>query len=218
LASSDNNLKFIDHALKEFIELLASKEPAPGGGAASALVGAIGTALSSMVANLTIGKERFKDKEPLIKEIVKETQKLQEEFLVLIEKDAKAFDNVSKALKLPKNTTEEKIKRKELLENALKEATLVPLSIMEKSLKALETLERALGNSNPNVVSDIGVGAVCLRSALQGAWLNIKINLMSINDKEFVKETQQKAESLLNKGIQIADKLYQEVESMLHIT
>lgn len=215
---SSDKIKLIDRAITEFVELLASQEPAPGGGAASSLVGAIGVALSSMVANLTIGKEKFKDKEELILELIKENNKIQKELLELIEKDAEAFFKVAKALKMPKNNEEEKNKRKEALENALKEATLVPLEIMRKSIKALRLLEKSLGNSNPNAVSDIGVGAVCLKAAIQGAWLNVKINLVSIRDKDFVKNIQKEALSLLQEGALLADKIYEEVESILQIT
>jgi formiminotetrahydrofolate cyclodeaminase len=215
---SSKNIKFINYAIKEFIDLLASKEPAPGGGSAAALVGSIGVALSSMVANLTIGKEKFKDKEELMKEIVRKNEKLQKELLELIEKDAEAFNKVADALKLPKNNPEEKEKRKEILENALKEASLVPLEVMKKSLEALKILENTLGNSTPNAVSDIGVSALCLKSAIQSAWLNVKINLVSIRDKDFVYEIQRQAESLLEEGIQLANRIYEEVESVLQIS
>jgi formiminotetrahydrofolate cyclodeaminase len=215
---SSKNIKFINYAIKEFIDLLASKEPAPGGGSAAALVGSIGVALSSMVANLTIGKEKFKDKEELMKEIVQKNEKLQKELLELIEKDAEAFNKVADALKLPKNNPEEKEKRKEILENALKEASLVPLEVMKKSLEALKILENTLGNSTPNAVSDIGVSALCLKSAIQSAWLNVKINLVSIRDKDFVYEIQRQAESLLEDGIQLANRIYEEVESVLQIS
>jgi len=215
---SYSKIKLINRAITEFIELLASQEPAPGGGAASSLVGAIGVALSSMVANLTVGKEKFKDKEELMNEIIEENKKIQKELLELIEKDAEAFSKVAKALKMPKGTEEEKNKRKEALETALKEAALVPLEIMRKSINALRLLEKSLGNSNPNAVSDIGVGAVCLKAALQGAWLNVKINLASIRDKDFVKNIQKEAESLLKDGILLSDKIYEEVESILQIT
>jgi formiminotetrahydrofolate cyclodeaminase len=215
---SSKNIKFINYAIKEFIDLLASKEPAPGGGSAAALVGSIGVALSSMVANLTIGKEKFKDKEELMREIVQKNEKLQKELLELIEKDAEAFNKVANALKLPKNNPEEKEKRKEILENALKEASLVPLEVMKKSLEALKILENTLGNSTPNAVSDIGVSALCLKSAIQSAWLNVKINLISIRDKNFVYEIQRQAESLLEDGIQLANRIYEEVESVLQIS
>lgn len=211
-------IKLMDYAIKEFVELLASQEPAPGGGAASALVGAIGVALSSMVANLTIGKEKFKDKEELMKKIIEENNRIQKDLLNLIEKDAEAFNSVTKALKMPKNTEKEKKERKESLEKALKEATQVPLEIIKKSIEALKLLEKSLGNSNPNVVSDLGVSAICLKSAIQSAWLNIKINLISIRDKDFIEKIQKETTSLLQEGILLADKIYEEVESILQIT
>jgi formiminotetrahydrofolate cyclodeaminase len=161
-------MPIINRTIEEFIMLLASKEPAPGGGSASALLGAIGSALFSMVVNLTIGKEKFKEQEPLLQEILKESENLQKEFLSLIEEDTNAFNKVSRAYKMPKDTEEQKDVRNEALERALKDATLVQLSIMEKGLSALKLLEKSIGNTNPNAISDIGVSALCLKSALQG--------------------------------------------------
>ncbi|MGB9857405.1 MAG: cyclodeaminase/cyclohydrolase family protein [Dictyoglomaceae bacterium] len=208
-------MPIVNRTVEEFIMLLASKEPAPGGGSASALLGAIGSALSSMVANLTIGKEKFKEQEPLLEEILKESENLQKEFLSLIEEDTNAFNKVSRVYKMPKDTEEQKDVRNETLERALKDATLVPLSIMEKSLSALKLLEKSIGNTNPNAISDIGVSALCLKSALQGGWLNIIINLKSIKDEDFVRDITKKAEALLSEGIKIADYIYSQVERIL---
>ncbi|MDI3481627.1 MAG: methenyltetrahydrofolate cyclohydrolase [Tepidanaerobacteraceae bacterium] len=197
--------------INDFILLLSSKEPAPGGGAASALVGAIGSALSSMVANLTIGKQKFQDKELLMKEILKEGEELQKNLITLIDKDTEAFARVAEVFRMAKDTVEQKDLRDKAMQTALKEATVIPLSIMEKSVKALQLHERALGNSNPATASDIGVGALCLKAALQGGWLNVMINLNNINDVDFVQEHKDKGEELLNEGIKLADKIYQKV-------
>ncbi len=185
-------MPIVNHSIEQFIMLLASKEPAPGGGSASALLGAVGSALSSMVINLTIGKEKFKEQETILQEMLKEIESLQNEFLSLIEEDTTAFNKVSRAYRMPKETEEQKEARREALEKALKDASLIPLSIMEMGLSVLKLLEKCVGNTNPNVISDIGVSVLCLKSAIQGSWLNILINLKYIKDESFIKETRGK--------------------------
>ncbi|HHW03864.1 MAG TPA: cyclodeaminase/cyclohydrolase family protein [Thermoanaerobacterales bacterium] len=204
-----------EYNIKDFISVLASKEPAPGGGAASALVGAIGNALSSMVANLTVGKKGFHDMEPLMREIIEEGQKLQDSLISLIDKDTDAFNGVAKVFKMPKDTEEQKAKRSEAMQKALMDATLVPFSIMQECVRALHLHEKALGNSNKAAVSDLGVGALCLKAALHGGWLNVKINLNSIKDSKFVDEFEKKGKQLLLEGSRIADEIYQKVMESL---
>lgn len=121
----------IDKGCKEFVEVLASKEPVPGGGGAAALVGSIGMALGNMVGNLTVGKKKYKDVEPEVKEIMEKAYKLQEDLLGMVDGDAEVFKGVSKVYKMPKNTPEEKEKRAEAMESALKKACTVPLEIMK---------------------------------------------------------------------------------------
>ncbi|WP_244269741.1 cyclodeaminase/cyclohydrolase family protein [Caldanaerovirga acetigignens] len=204
-----------EYSIKEFVDQLAFKSPAPGGGSASALVGAIGTALVSMVSNLSYGKEKFKDKEGLLVEILEEARRTKESLINLIDKDAEAFNQVAGSLKMPHTTEEEEKLRSEAMEQALKEATLVPLSVMEESLKSLKLHERALGNTTSAAISDIGVGIQCLKAALYGGWLNVKINLNWIKDEDFVKDVEKKASSILEKGIRLADGLFKKVEEEL---
>ncbi|MCF6097390.1 cyclodeaminase/cyclohydrolase family protein [Thermovorax subterraneus] len=204
-----------EYRIKEFVDELASKSPAPGGGSASALVGAIGTALISMVSNLSYGKEKFKDKEGLLVEILEEARRIKESLINLIDKDAEAFNRVARASKMPRTTEEEEKLRSEAMEQALKEAALVPLSVMEESLKSLKLHERALGNTTSAAISDIGVGIQCLKAALYGGWLNVRINLNSVKDEEFVKDVEKKASSILEKGIRLADGLFKKVEEEL---
>lgn len=208
-------MPIINHSIEQFIMLLASKEPAPGGGSASALLGAVGSALSSMVINLTIGKEKFKEYEAILQEMLKELEGLQNEFLSLIEDDTTAFNKVSRAYKMPKETEEQKEVRREALEKALKDASLVPLSIMERGLSVLKLLEKVIGNTNPNVISDIGVSVLCLKSTIQGSWLNVLINLKYIKDENFTRETMERAKNILLEGVRIADHLYNKVEESL---
>lgn len=201
--------------IEQFLDILASEEPAPGGGAASALVGAVGTALLSMVANLTVGKQKFRQSEHLMKELLEEASKLQKDLATLIAEDAEAFNKVAAVFKMPKNTEEEKAKRKQKMQEALKFATQVPFTIMEKTVEALHLHEKSLGHTNPSAISDTGVGVLCLKAALKGAWLNVKINLNSITEEEFVQNYDKKSKLLLNEGVLIADKVYETVVERL---
>ncbi|HHY70242.1 MAG TPA: cyclodeaminase/cyclohydrolase family protein [Thermoanaerobacterales bacterium] len=201
----------VNSSIKQFLDILASEQPAPGGGAVSALVGAVGTALLSMVANLTLGKQKFKENEHLVQELLEEASKLQKDLTRLITEDTEAFNKVAEVFKMPKNTEQEKSKRKEKMQVALKFATQVPFTIMEKTVEALCLHEKSLGHTNPSAISDTGVGALCLKAALKGAWLNVKINLNSITDKEFVQNKAEKAQKLLNEGALLADKVYEAV-------
>jgi formiminotetrahydrofolate cyclodeaminase len=201
----------VESSVEHFLDILASKEPAPGGGAASALVGAVGAALLSMVANLTVGKEKYKESEAMIEELLKKVSMFQKELTDLIEEDTNAFNKVSEVLKMPKNTEAEKAKRKEKMQEALKYATQVPLGIMEKTVEVLRLHERALGRTNQSALSDTGVSALCLKTALEGAWLNVKVNLTGITDKDFVKTQEEKAQKLLDEGTMLADKVYKAV-------
>jgi formiminotetrahydrofolate cyclodeaminase len=206
----------VNSNIKQYLDILASEKPAPGGGAASALVGAVGTALLSMVANLTVGKQKFKESEHLMKELLEETSKLQKDLTTLMAEDAEAFNRVAEAFKMPKNTEEKKSKRKQKMQEALKYATKVPFTIMEKTVEALRLHEKSLGHTNPSAISDTGVGVLCLKAALEGAWLNVKINLNSITDREFVKSQDERAQKLLNEGTFIADKVYKVVLQSLN--
>lgn len=208
-------MKLAEMKINEFLELLASKEPAPGGGTVSAMLGASGTALCSMIVNLTAGKEKFKDKEPLMAAIFNESQKLQAALESLIDEDTEAFNEVSKAYKMPKDTDEQKAARKAAIQQALKHATLVPFKTMEYSAAALKLFEKTAGNTNPTAASDNGVGILCLKSALHGAWMNVRINLGSINDQDFLKEMEEKSTVLLDEGTALADSLYEKVRQQL---
>lgn len=208
-------MRLSEQTVHDFIEILASCQPAPGGGSASALAGSVGAALVTMVGNLTVGKEKYREYEEEIKEVTVGAQRLAEDFLELIDKDTAAFNKVSAVFAMPKDTEEDKARRKEAMQEALKYATIVPFSMMEKSLEALKLCSRAVGKSNTNAVSDLGVGALNMKSALQGAWLNVLINLGSIKDEDFVAEYREKAENTLNEGIFLADVIYAEVERSL---
>ena len=202
-------MKLTDMQVKEFINVLASDAPAPGGGSASALAGAMGVGLAKMVASLTLGKAKYA--EQLHIPYVLHTGQL----TAGIDRDTEAFDGVSAVFAMPKNTDEEKAARKEAMQKALKEATLVPYSIMELCLESLKVTEMGLGCTNTNAASDLGVASLNLKSAVQGAWLNVLINLGGIRDEAFVNEYKAKGEAILAEALPLADKIYNEILASL---
>ena len=208
-------MQLIQYEVQEFIRLLASKNPAPGGGSASALMGALGAALSSMAANLTAGREKYRDKEVQAQEILREAQHLTEDFLILIDQDTTAYNQVMDVFKMPKDTEEEKLKRSEAMESALQFATKVPFSLMEKTVAALKVLEKAVDNTNPSASSDLGVGAYALFAGLQGAWLNVLTNLAGIKDDRFITEYKKSGKGLLQEGKRLAEKIGRDLEKKI---
>ena len=202
-------MKLTEMKVNEFISVLASDAPAPGGGSASALAGAMGVGLSKMVAALTLGKPKYAEYEEKVQQIFDRADKLTKELVNGIDRDTEAFDGVSAVFAMPKSTDEEKAARKEAMQKALKEATLVPHSIMELCLESLTVVEMGLGCTN--TASDLGVASLNLKSAVQGAWLNVLINLGGIRDEAFVNEYRTKGEEILQKALPLADKIYNEI-------
>jgi formiminotetrahydrofolate cyclodeaminase len=170
--------------LNGFLEALASDSPTPGGGSVAALAGALGAALASMVANLTIGKKKYVDVEDDMKAVLQKTESLRLELAQLIEEDAAAFDKVMKAMKLPKETDEEKAARKAVMQASLIDAATVPLAVMEKCVDVIHLSKGVAEKGNKNAVSDAGVAALMGRAGAHAARLNVLINLGWINADE----------------------------------
>jgi len=192
----------------EFVKMLSSKAPVPGGGGASALVGALGVALGSMVGNLTLGKKKYEAVEDDIKRILVKAEELQKSLLQLVEKDAEVFEPLSKAYGLPRDTEEEKKTREEVLENALKLACSVPVEIMEKCMEAIELHEELANKGTKIAISDVGVGVLFCRSALEGASLNVFINTKLMKNREYAEMMNEKTERMLSEGIDRANAVY----------
>ncbi|TZE80708.1 cyclodeaminase/cyclohydrolase family protein [Calorimonas adulescens] len=205
----------IEKSCKEFVEVLASKEPVPGGGGAAALVGAIGMALGNMVGNLTVGKEKYKDVEEEVKGIMEEATVLQERLLALVDRDAECFKEVAEVYKMPKGTESEKKARDEAMQVALKRACTVPLDIMKNTGEAIRLQRRLADIGSKLAISDVGVGVLCLKAALLGGKLNVDINLKDIKDEEFVKKCQQEMDLLIKHGVEVADETISIVEQRL---
>lgn len=208
-------MNFIDKSCKDFIEVLSSKEPVPGGGGASAMVGALGTALGTMVGQLTMGKKKYADVEEDIKVLIEKAETLQEELLGLVEKDAKVFEPLIKAYRMPKETEEERAEKARVIEIVLKDAAKVPLEIMEKCCEAIK-LQREFAEKGSSVaVSDAGTGVIFAKAALQGASLNVFINTRSMKDRSCAAELEEKAERMLMEYTVEADEIYASVYNRL---
>lgn len=199
----------------EFTEALASKEPVPGGGGASALVGSIGMALGSMVCNLTIGKKKYAEYEADVKEILKKAGVLEKRLLDMIDLDAENFLPLSKAYGMSIVTDEDKRLKQETLEQTLKKACAVPVAIVKYCFEAIKLHEDLVDKCSKLAISDVGVGVQCLRAAIIGAQLNVVINTNSIKDEEYVLKVKSETEPLVDEGVRIADEVYKKVKKML---
>lgn len=186
--------------LDEFLEDLASSKPAPGGGSAAAVAGALGAALSSMVANLTLGKEKYKEVEGAFEGILEKAETLRNEFLKAITEDIEAYNRVMDAYGLPKETEEEKEQRRETLQSALKGATEPPFKMAQLADEVLELSKECAQSGNTHAVTDAGASAILAEATVRTSLLNVDINLSSIADSSFVEEKRRKREDLSKKA------------------
>lgn len=168
--------------VNDFLKQLSSDAPAPGGGSASALAGALAAALVNMVANLTRGKEKFAEVEDEMVKLAQDAEDIRQQLMSLMEEDTKAFQQVMSAFRLPKETEDEKKQRQDKIQEAMIHAAKVPLKTAQTALKVLELAQIAAEKGNPNAISDAGVAALLAQAAVEGAAMNVKINLGSIKD------------------------------------
>jgi glutamate formiminotransferase/formiminotetrahydrofolate cyclodeaminase len=185
----------------DFTNLLSTDAPAPGGGSVAALCGALSGALTSMVAALTHGKKGYEDALDEADEIGVAGQRLKDEFLADVDRDTEAFNRVMDAMRMPKKTDEDNAAREAALETANKEATLVPLNVLRRTWEAAELARQVVEKGNKNSVSDAGVAALTARTAAEGAYLNVTINLPGIADEKFRADTSEEAERIRNKVV-----------------
>ncbi len=188
---------YIDQPMRHFLDKLAGKSPEPGGGSVAALTGALGAALVSMVASLTIGKEKYKDVQPQVEALLKESEKLRVELQDLIQKDTEAYGALSAVYKMPKNTDAEKAERTAKMQEALKKACQVPFEIGVKSLDVAKLARRAADVGNVAAVSDAGVAVLLAQACAQSSALNVKINVNSIKDEAYNKQTWTRMQDVL---------------------
>jgi glutamate formiminotransferase / formiminotetrahydrofolate cyclodeaminase len=196
-----NNDRLINMTLSDFADETSSESPAPGGGSISALIGSFGVSLATMVANLSSHKRGWDDRWEEFSDWAEKGQKLKNEMLKLVDEDTRAFNKILDAFALSKTTDEEKKIREEAIQSATKNAIEVPFRVMEAAYSSFEIIQAMIETGNPNSVSDAGVGALCIRSAVMGAYLNVKINASSLKDKEFKKKILEEAKKISDAAI-----------------
>jgi methenyltetrahydrofolate cyclohydrolase len=202
-------MAMVEKTCGEFLEVLASKAPVPGGGGAAAMGGAIGMALSNMVGNLTVGKKKFADVEDEVKELLEKGYTIIEELKTLVEKDAEVFEPLSKAYGLPKDTPEQIKIKAETMEKCSKDACSVPMEIMRKSYEGIKIHERMGQIGTKIAISDVGCGVAFLKAALVSGSLNVIINLGAIKDEAYVQNVSAEMDRLVEDGSKIADETLQ---------
>lgn len=201
--------------LREFANELSSDSPAPGGGSTAALCGALAASLASMVANLTIGKKDYQDVQDKVKEIAVKAQEFKDEFLNAVDLDSQVFNNLMTAYRMKKNTDEQKLEREKAVEEASKQATLVPMNVLERSIEALELAKEVALHGNKNSISDAGVAGLAAQAAAEGAYYNVRINLPNIQDEKFKSNTRKKADSLKKKSEKLSKGIKEIIEKEL---
>jgi len=197
-------MEMIDKTVTVFTEELASPAPVPGGGGASALVGAIGVALGDMVGELTVGKKKYADVEEDVKALMVNAQELRRRFLELIDGDAEAFAPLAKAYGIPKDDPT----RDEVMENALKVACGVPMDIMRACGEALDLIEEFAAKGSKLAISDAGCGAILCKAAMQAASLNVFINPKALKDRVCAEALEKEVNELLDKYTAMGDEIF----------
>ena len=215
-ALKNDNHFLANMTLIDFANKTSSESPAPGGGSISAYVGALGAALSTMVANLSANKRGWDEKWEFYSKWGEQSLELQNILVNLVDEDTKAFNKIMSAVSLPKDTKEQKLNRSAALESATKYAIEVPFKIMETSFSCLESIKCMTKLGNPNSISDAGVAALCIRTAVMGAYLNVKINCKDLNDKKFVSTILKKGKMIVNSTNKIEVEIMELVEKQLN--
>lgn len=215
LEKEDTTPKLVDMTCTGFANETASESPAPGGGSISAYMGALGAALGTMVANLSSHKPGWDEKWAYFSDWAEKGQLVKDQLLALVDEDTNAFNVIMNAFGMPKGTPEEKAARSQAIQDATKYATEVPMRTIETSFKVFEICEAMINKGNPNSVSDAGVGVLCARAAIHGAYLNVKINASSLQDKEYASMMIEKAHDYVVKADRIEKNLMKKTEKVI---
>ncbi len=212
-AASENPL--VAKTLVDFADTTASESPAPGGGSVSAYVGALGAALGTMVANLSAGKKGWEKQIPYFSDWAEKGQAIKDRLVFLVDEDTRAFNGIITAVRMPKATDEEKEARKNAMREATRYAIHIPLEVMKTASEAFDLIDAMVKKGNVNSISDAGVGGLCLKTAIYGAYLNVKINCNGFDDHNYVNEVSQKAEELLAEAIKREKLIVKAVEKSM---
>ncbi|SDH33353.1 Formiminotetrahydrofolate cyclodeaminase [Pseudobutyrivibrio sp. 49] len=204
-------MDLINSSISDFTKLLASKTSVPGGGGASALVASIGIALGDMVGEFTVGKKKYADVEDEILVLMDKAQKLRVDLLQCIEDDAVAFEPLSKAYSLPKDTED----RDELMEKCLRDAASVPMHILELACEAVDLQKEFADKGSVIMISDAATGVAMLQGAIKGAAVNVKINTKSMKDRAYAEDLDARVDALVKEYVSKADSIYSDVWNRL---
>lgn len=206
-----------DSTVNEFLNKVAGSEPVPGGGSIAALNGAVASALAAMVANLTIGKKGYEDHEELMRHISETALQAKEVFATDVDRDSEAYDKVFACFKMPKATEEEKAARSAAIQEATKFAALVPMQVARNACRLMTLILDVARLGNRNAVTDACVAMMSARSAVLGALMNVRINLGSLKDKEFVAQMQAEAADLEHRACAMEKELLDEINEELKV-
>jgi formiminotetrahydrofolate cyclodeaminase len=208
-------MSFQEMSLRNFSEVLASGAPTPGGGSASALSGALAAGLAAMVARITAASKKFADRAGQMNQAATEADRLRDEFLALVDEDARAFDQVMAAFRMPKETPEQQAARSQAIQQAYKAAVEPPMRVCTRSLRVLELALQVAEQGNPSAASDAGVAALLAATALEGGALNVQINLGSIKDEGFRNTQAERTRSAQAQGQALREKVLATVRARL---
>jgi glutamate formiminotransferase / formiminotetrahydrofolate cyclodeaminase len=215
MLADSNATPLLNMNLQQFADETASESPAPGGGSISAYIGALGVSLGTMVANLSSHKPGWDARWSEFSGWAEKGQHLKSQLLKLVDEDTKAFNKIMEAFGLPKSTDAEKANRKQAIQAATKYAIEVPLQVMQLSHQSFEVIKAMAETGNPNSISDAGVGALCARSAVYGAYLNVKINATGYDDKTYAQNTLEQAQKILKQSLQLEQDILKIVEQKM---
>ena len=206
---------YLDGSIRQYLDDSASGKSAPGGGSVSAAAGALGAAMASMACNFTVGKKKFADVEDRVKEILALCEEKRGKLLELMDADVSEYSKVTAAYGMPKETDEEKAARKAAIQEALKAAMAVPLEAFRACNEVIQSLKNLVDIANPNLISDVGVAAILCIGGLEGAKLNVEINLAFLKDEELVAKVREEIDStaFLAKQVQaeVVEKVRQKI-------
>jgi len=206
----------VDYKVIDFVNETASESPAPGGGSVSALSAALGVALGSMVANLSADKRGWEDKLSVFSEWAEKAQAIKKELIFLVDEDTNAFNKIMDSFQLPKNTDEEKSIRSAAIESASVYATEIPLKTMKVAFSSIEILKYMVEHGNPNSITDAGVGLLCIKTAVRGAYFNVMVNAKGLKDKETARNYASEAKSILQDNHKQIDEILLKVEEAIN--
>lgn len=215
IAAKEGPRPLINMKLTEFTNETASESMAPGGGSVSAYVGAMGVSLGTMVANLSSHKRGWDDRWEEFSIWAEKGQRYKDELMFLVDEDTNSFNGIMEAFRMPKDSEEEKAARKKAIHQATKFAIEIPFRVMRVSLDSMEVMREMADRGNPNSVTDAAVGALCARTAVFGAFLNVKVNTLEFDDEKFVSETLNEAESMKEKAAQLEKEILEIANSKL---